>query len=110
MGHRIDVLKKLTATSTDVLSGTSLDPLPSKGIARVYAASTVNTATVEIEPSLHPSPTGVGAQAITLRGNGEIRAYDPHWETEGSAGEKLVVGLGGTTGTTYIWVSYLMAG
>lgn len=110
MGHRIDVVQKLTSASADVLSGTSLDPLPSKGIARVFAASTVNTATMEIEPSLHPSPTGVGAQAITLRANGEIRGYDPHWETEGSAGEKLTLGLGGTTGTTYVWVSYLMVG
>lgn len=107
MSHRIDVVGKATAADTDFLSGTALDPPPRKGVMRIYAASTVNTATIEIEPASGPSPTGVGPQAITLRANGEIRAYDPHWEIEVEESEKITIKLAGTTGTYYVWVSYL---
>lgn len=106
MAHRTDVVQTFTSANTDALSGQALDPMPSSGVAKIFAASTVNTATIEIDPALSPNPTGTGGQSITFRANGEIRAYDPHWETEVSAGEKLTIRLAGTTGTIYLWVSF----
>jgi len=105
--HRIDVLDKATAADTDFLAGTALDPVPADGYMRIYVASTVNTLTIAINPSVHLSPTGPGVQAGILRANGEIRAYDPHWEIEVEKGERVVIALAGTTGTYYVWCSYV---
>jgi len=110
MSHRLDTVKKITAADADVLSATALDPAPADGVMRIFAASTVNTATMAITPSLHASPTGPGTQAVILRANGEVRAYDPHWETEVSKGEKVTIAIAGTTGTVYIWTSFISYG
>jgi len=105
--HRIDLVEQRTAAVTDLLNGTSLDGMPSDGFLRIYMASTVDTATIEIDPALHASPTGSGTQTPIKRANGEIRAYDPHWELAVVKGEKVVIGIAGTTGTYFTWVSFV---
>lgn len=105
--QRKDVLKVATSADTDVLAGSALDPCPANGFLRVFAASTVNTADIAIEPANHANPTGPGTQDILLRANGEPRSYDPHWETAVSKGEKISVAVSGTTGTYYVWASFV---
>lgn len=105
--HRSDVIGNSTSANADLLDGESIDPMPSDGYLRVYVVSTVNTCTVAIDPAKHISPTGAGVQAAPIRANGEIRAYDPHWELAVSAGEKVVIQIAGTTGTYYYWVSFV---
>jgi hypothetical protein len=107
--HRIDVYKEVTGANADILSGSSLDPFPSDGFARVYAASTVNTATISVEPSAHPNPTGTGTQFVTKAANAEIRSYNPHWETPVRGGEKVAISIAGTTGTTGVWISAVLS-
>jgi len=108
--HRIDWVQKFTAANADLLAGSPLDPMPGPGVFRVFIMSTVNTATIEVLPSKHLSPTGGQTNALPLRANAEIRAYDPHWETEVEQGEKVVLDLGGTTGTVYLWATWVALG
>ena len=105
--HRLDQVDGGTAADADVLSGSSLDPVPSNGVMRVFPCSTVNTATIAITPSKHPSPTGAGTQIVQLRANAEVRDYDPYFEFEVEKGEKVVIGIAGTTGTWRVWTSFL---
>lgn len=114
MSHRIDDVQLLTGTNTDLLSGGVLDPMPGNGFIRVYVADIVSTATIAIEPALHPNPTGAGTQVVPESGNGNtaanhpvIAAYMPHWETEVTKGEKVVISLGGTVSELATWVSFM---
>lgn len=94
-----------TGTDADVLDGTELETMPGSGLLTVRAASTVNTATLDIQSSVNPAQSN--ARAITLRANGEIRAYDSAWVMPVEVGERVIIGLAGTTGTVYIeaeWV------
>ena len=94
-----------TSADADVLDGTELETIPGAGLLTVRAASTVNTATLDVQSSRAPQVSN--ARAITLRANGEIRAYDSAWVMSVSAGERVIIGLGGTTGTVYVeaeWV------
>ncbi len=114
MSHRFDQTFLLTGSSNDLLSGTILDPMPGDGYLRVYVADIVSTATIEIDPANHPSPTGSGAQVVPESGNGNtaanhpvLAAYMPHWETEVGAGEKVVIRLAGTVSELAAWVSFM---
>lgn len=114
MSHRIDQTFLLTSANVDVLSGTVLDPMPRSGYLRVYAGDIVSTATIEIDPANHPSPTGAGAQVVPEAGNGNtatnhpvLAAYMPHWETEVTAGEKVVINVGGTVSECAVWITLL---
>lgn len=88
-----------TSADPDVLNGTELETIPGDGLLTVRAASTVNTATLDIQSSRQPSVSL--ARAVTLRANGEIRAYDSAWVMPVTRGERVIIGLGGTTGTVY---------
>lgn len=117
MAHRIDQTFLLTGSSNDLLAGSALDPMPSGGFLRVFAADIVSTATIEIDPSNHPSPTGSGGQVVPEAGSGDsaanhptVHAYDPHWETEVEAGEKVVIRLGGTVSELFVWVTLAAGG
>lgn len=105
--HRLDVIRLFTGTNTDLLSGTAFDPLPARGIMRVYIASTVNTARVEIRPSASASPHGAGVEAVPLFANGVPLSNGPYFEFEVKAGEKVGIELSGTTGTVYCWAQLL---
>jgi len=116
MSHRIDVTLLLTGSNADALAGSALDPMPGNGYLRVYAGDIVSTATIEIDPSAHPSPTGTGGQVVPESGNGNtaanhpvLAAYMPHWETEVHKGEKVTVRLAGTVSELALWVSYMAA-
>lgn len=116
MSHRIDQTFLDTSANADLLSGSVLDPMPRSGYLRVYAGSTVATATIEIDPANHASPTGSGPQVIPESGSGDtaanhpvVKSYEPHWETEVTAGEKVVIRLAGTTGEIASWVTLLGA-
>lgn len=116
MSHRIDQTFLLTASNADVLSGGSLDPMPRSGFLRVYAADIVSTATIEVDPANHPSPTGSGPQVVPESGSGDtaanhpvLAAYMPHWETEVSLGEKVVIRIAGTVSECGVWVTLLGA-
>lgn len=110
MSHRIDFLIRLTAVNADVLSGSALDPVPGHGFLRVYACDINGLATIEIDPARHPSPTGTGGQFMVERATiPEIRAYDPHWETEVGAGEKTTIRIAGTVTEVILWASYMAA-
>ena len=94
-----------TGVDADVLDGTELETIPGDGLLTIRAASTVNTATLDVQSSMNPQVSN--ARAITLRANGEIRAYDSAWVMPVQNGERVIVGLGGTTGTCYVeaeWV------
>ncbi len=111
MGHRIDFVQRLTATNAEVLSGSALDPMPGSGFIRVYACDINGLATLEINPASHPNPTGSGAQNVVERATTpEIRAYDPHWETEVNAGEKTTIRIAGTVTEVMIWVTWMAGG
>jgi len=119
MSHRIDVVRKLTATNADVLSGESLDPIPANGYLRVYAVSIVDTNRISITPSLHPPPTGGVAQHVPEGSGGDSGAAPnhpviisnmPHWETEVSMGEKVIIEITGTTTELLVWVQFMSGG
>lgn len=108
MSHRIDVVLRLTAADADVLSGTALDPAPGNGFLRIYACDINGLATIEIDPARHPSPTGTGPQSMAERATTpEIRAYDPHWETEVIGGEKTTLRIAGTVTEVMVWVTWM---
>jgi len=110
MSHRIDFVTRLTAANADVLAGSALDPAPGNGFMRVFACDINGLATIEVDPSRHPSPTGTGAQNMVERATTpEIRAYDPHYETEVLAGEKVTVRISGTVTEVMLWVSFMAA-
>lgn len=116
MSHRIDQTFLLTAANADVLGGSAIDPMPRAGFLRVYASDIVATATIEVDPSSHPSPTGSGPQVVPEAGSGDsaanhptMHAYDPHWETEVNAGEKVVVRIAGTVSECGVWATLLSA-
>lgn len=119
MSHRIDVVRKITAVTADFLAGESLDPMPATGYLRVYAVSIVDTNRIAITPSLHASPTGGVAQHVPEGSGGDsgaapnhpiILSNMPHWETEVSKGEKVVIEISGTTTECLIWVIFLAGG
>ncbi len=111
MGHRIDFVTRLTATNADVLSGSALDPIPGNGFIRVYACDINGLATLEINPANHPNPTGSSAQNVVERATTpEIRAYDPHWETEVNAGEKTTIRVAGTVTEVMLWITWMAGG
>ena len=95
----------LTGADTDVLAGSELEFAPSRGLYIIRAASTVNSAFLAV--SGNRSPVVSTARSITLRANGETRAEDAPWVAAVGRGEKLTIALSGTTGTTYIVVSFL---
>ncbi len=111
MSHRMDVVKLFTGTSSDALAGEALDPIPANGYVRVYATDVVSTATIEVEPALHPNPTGPVAQHVVESPSTmpELATFLPHWETEVSKGEKLTITLGGTVSALALWVSFMSA-
>ncbi len=114
MSHRIDQTFLLTAANADLLSGTILDPIPGDGYIRVYAGDIVSTATIEVDPASHPSPTGSGPQVVPESGTGDsaanhpvLAAFMPHWETEVERGEKVVIRFAGTISECAVWVSWM---
>lgn len=118
MSHRLDFVQKFTAANTDVLAGSALDPMPRAGFIRVYASEIVDTGRIEINPATHPNPTGSQVQHIPEGAGSEsgaapnhpiINAFQPHWETEVSRGEKVVIALSGTISETLVWVTFMSA-
>ncbi len=118
MSHRIDFVQKFTAANADALTGSALDPIPGAGFLRVYVSEIVDTGTIEIDPARHISPTGTGGQHIPEGAGAEsgaapnhpiINAFQPHWETEVSGGEKVTIRLAGTISECLLWASYMAA-
>ncbi len=119
MSHRIDVVRKLTGVTADFLAGEALDPMPAKGYLRIYACSIVDTNRIAITPAIHSSPTGGVAQHVP-EGTGSdsgaapnhpiIISNMPHWETEVSKGEKVVIEISGTTTELMMWVTFMAGG
>lgn len=87
-----------TAADADALSGTDLERAPGPGVLSVWSASTVNTATLT---SVVGGANVVRGQVIPLRTNGvpNINEDPPMFSLVVNGGEKIVVNLGGTTGT-----------
>ncbi len=115
MAHRVDFILKFTSSNADCLAGSALDPMPSSGFIRVYAAEIVDTATIEIDPSRHISPTGTGGQHVVEGAGAEsgaapnhpiILSNMPHWETEVTQGEKVTIRIAGTVSELLLWVSF----
>jgi len=118
MGHRIDFVAKFTSADADALAGSALDPMPGPGFIRVFATEIVDTGRIEIDPSRHISPTGTGGQHVPEGAGGDtgaapnhpiINAFQPHWETEVSQGEKVTIRLSGTISELLLWVQYMAA-
>ncbi len=88
-----------TGADGDVFSGTEIDQPKSNGIGIYFAASTVNTATVEVPQAGHdPGKTSL----LQLRANGipDINAQ-VGFKIPIRAGARPVISLGGTTGTVH---------
>lgn len=96
-----------TGADADALNGTELETMPGDGLLTVRAASTVNTATLLVQSPNQPAVSV--ARAITLRANGEIRSYDVPWIIAVTEGERVTIGLGGTTGTVFLDSVYVGA-
>jgi len=110
VSHRIDHVEKFTGANADCLAGGPLDPIPGDGYLRVYMCDIVDTARVDIQPAKHANPTGSGAGHVIERATTpEIRAYDPHWETEVFAGEKVTIGISGTVSELLMWATFIGA-
>lgn len=101
----IVVNQVLTGANADSLNGTELETMPGNGLLTVRAASTVNTATLLVQSPNQPA-TSI-ARAITLRANAEIRSYDVPWIVVVEEGERVTLGLGGTTGTVFLDATYV---
>lgn len=89
-----------TAVSSDLLAGTDLDQPAYDGVAYMWIASTVNTATLECpQPGHNPQIT----QLITKRTDGipECDAQVPY-KLAIQKGKHPVCVLGGTTGTVHV--------
>ena len=88
------------AASTDVLSGTDLDQPKSAGIMKLWAASTVNTATLETPQNGHDP----GKTALLRKRTDGIPSVndDPCFVIPVQAGKRPVVVLAGTTGTVHV--------
>jgi len=94
-----------TAVDADVLNGSEIETAPGDGMYVIRAASTVATATLAVSSPGRPEISK--ARAIPLRANGEVRAEDTPWIAVVSKGERVVIGLAGTTGTVHVEASYL---
>lgn len=96
-----------TGADTDILNDTELETMPGGGLLTIRAASTVNTATLDVQSPNQPPVSN--ARAVTLRANGEIRAYDSAWVMAVAARERVILGLGGTTGTVFVEATWVGA-
>ncbi len=94
-----------TAVDSDVLNGSEVETAPGRGMYVIRAASTVATATLAVATPGQPEISN--DRAITLRANGEVRAEDAPWVVVVRKGDRVVVDLGGTTGTVHIEATYL---
>lgn len=94
-----------TSADADILAGSEMEFAPGNGVYITRAASTVNTATLAV--SGNRSPVVSSARSITLRANGEIRAYDVPWILPVTEGEKVTLALAGTTGTVGVSSQYV---
>ncbi|MBV6343448.1 hypothetical protein [Candidatus Magnetobacterium casense] len=99
MRYRILVELEKTATNTNVLSGTELDSPPASGSLVLYAASTVNTATLEVPQAFHKP----GVTALLRKRTDGIPNItdDPPFIIPVQKGTTPVLVLGGTTGTCH---------
>lgn len=96
----IRVMVQDTAADSDALSGTDLERVPGPGVLSVWIASTVNTATVT---AVVGGANLLRSQVIPLRTNGvpNVNEDPPAFSVLAEGGEKVVVNLGGTTGTIH---------
>jgi hypothetical protein len=95
------VMVKDTAADADAFSGTDLELIPGPGLLEVYTASTVNTATCT---AVVGQDNLLRDNAVSLRTNGvpNVDQDDPLFVYESeTGGEKVVINLGGTTGTIF---------
>lgn len=99
------VMVQDTAADTDALSGTDLERVPGPGVLQVFCASTVNTATLT---AVVGANNIVRSQVIPLRTNGvpNVNEDAPQIEMVVEGGEKVVVNIGGTTGTVHTIAVY----
>jgi len=95
----------LTGTDADILNGSEIETAPGSGMYVVRAASTVSTATLAVASPGKPEVSK--ARAITQRANGEVRAEDTPWMVVVKKGDRVVVDLGGTTGTVHVEAVFL---
>lgn len=98
-GFTLLVEAEETAADTDLLNGSDLEKAPTKGVIYLWAASTVNTATLEVNQYGHqPSYT----QLLRKRTDGIPNLTDdPCWILAVKQGERPKLVLGGTTGTVH---------
>lgn len=89
-----------TSADTDALGSTDLERAPGAGLVQVWVASTVNTATVT---GVIGEANKVRNQVVPLKTNGipNVNEDAPVMEELVAGGEKIVVNLGGTTGTIH---------
>jgi hypothetical protein len=94
------VMVRDTAADTDALQGTDLERAPGPGLIEIWPASTVDTATLTLVVG---GENIVRNQVIPLRANGVPNVSDdpPAASAPVGGGEKIVVNLGGTTGTIH---------
>lgn len=94
------VMVQDTAADTDALSGTDLEFAPGPGLMQIWVASTVNTATLT---AVVGGDNIVRAQVVPLRTNGvpNVNEDEPQISAPVGGGEKIVLNIGGTTGTVH---------
>ena len=89
-----------TAANSDCLADTDLKPIPFAGILTIWAGSTVNTATAEVNQDGHKA----GNTILLRKENRWYPYYNPRppiFSAPVPAGAEVTV-LGGTTGTCHI--------
>lgn len=93
-----------TAVSSDALASTELDQPAQNGTLLIYAASTVNTATIEVPQAGH----NPGVTNLLPKASDGIPLVDRviPYKVRVSAGKRPIVVLGGTTGTIHITAAF----
>lgn len=96
----IRVMVQDTAADTDALSGTDLERAPGPGILSVWCRSSVTTATLT---AVVGGKNILRNQVLPASTNGQILINEdpPAFSLPVSGGEKVVVNIGGTTGTVH---------
>lgn len=96
-----------TSTSSDCLASTELDQPSRNGTLLIWAASTVNTATLEVPQAGH----NPGVTNLLPKASDGIPLVDRviPYKVQVTAGKRPMVVLGGTTGTVHITAAFYFA-
>jgi hypothetical protein len=84
------VVKRLTASNSDVLANSDIEAAPRKGVFSIRAASTAATETMSIHSNGFAGIVTTDA-SIQMRANAEVRSYDQAYVIPVLKGDKVTI-------------------